>query len=167
MKDAIDIIPYLRNPEPNPLKDVPWNLYRPVLILGIKRSLSSRDISVRRLVHLRALEDLPECEQQEEDWDTDICGKEIRYVPSTVVRASKDCESIEDDDHGEVSEGGPSCIWLEMTLEDQGITINSLRLEGMVEENVRNADRAPREQGGNGGQILEPCKDQSWSTISD
>lgn len=67
----------LRNPEPNSLEDVSWNLLRPLTVLGIECSLASRDIGISWVDKRRLLEDLPESIEDEEYWDAKIGGEEI------------------------------------------------------------------------------------------
>jgi hypothetical protein len=71
-----------------------------------------------------------------------------------VVLASEDFKSIENDDHGEVEEGQPSGVWLEMAPEDEGIAVNTLRFERPVELDVGETDGTPCEERGDGGQVL-------------
>lgn len=49
-------------------------LYVPLSILGIKCSLSCGNVCVRRGDPVGSLQELPEAEQTEEDWNTDICS---------------------------------------------------------------------------------------------
>ncbi len=64
---------------------------------------------------------------------------------------NEDIKSIEYNDHGEVPEGRPSQIWLERTLENKSISVNTLSIERMVELDVGETDWAPSEEGSNGG----------------
>ena len=84
-----------------------------------------------------------------------------------MVLADEDVESVEDYDDGEEDDGEPRCVWLEVRAEHESVAINSLCLERLVELEVGDADRAPCEEGGNGGQVLEPCKDERWTTRGD
>lgn len=81
-----------------------------------------------------------------------------------MVLANEDIESVEDDDHGEVEEGKPCSVWLETTLEDKSVAVNSLRLERLVELDVGDANRAPCEKGGDGDQVLEPTENSCRAT---
>lgn len=76
-----------------------------------------------------------------------------------MVLSNEDVESVEDDDDGEVREREPSGIWLELALEHERVAVHSLGLECLVELDVREADRAPGEERGDGGQVLEPAED--------
>ena len=60
----------LSNPEPNLLEYVPRHLLRPDL--GIECSLARPDVSLGCLDEFRTLEDLPEQEEAEVDWNGDI-----------------------------------------------------------------------------------------------
>jgi len=84
-----------------------------------------------------------------------------------AVRRNKDVKTVEDDDHGEEDEGSPGEVGLEGRLEHQGVAVNTLCLERGVELDVGHADGAPGEERGDGGQVLEPIEDESWSTGSD
>jgi hypothetical protein len=70
---------YLRNPEPNLLEEVLWDLIWPLVILGIKRRLTSRDISISWVDEVCTLEDLPEQVKDEEDWNANVGSEEIYY----------------------------------------------------------------------------------------
>ena len=87
-------------------------------------------------------------------------------TPVGVVLANEDIKSIEENDDGKVEEGKPCSVWLETTLEDKGVAVNSLRLERLVELNIGQADRAPCEKGGDGDQILEPSENGCRATGS-
>lgn len=84
-----------------------------------------------------------------------------------VVLANKDVESVEENDHGEVEEGEPCSVWLEMTLEDKSVAVDPLRLERLMELDVGDADRAPCEEGGDCDQVLEPAEDGCRAARSD
>lgn len=84
-----------------------------------------------------------------------------------VVLADEDMKAVEDDNNGEVKEGSPSCVWLERRLEDKRISVYTLRCKSLVELDVRQTDRAPREQAGNRRQILEPVEHYRWPPLLD
>jgi len=84
-----------------------------------------------------------------------------------VVLAGENIETIEKNDDYKVEESGPGGVWLEAALEYQSVAVNSLRLEGLVELDVGDADGAPSEEGGNGRQILEPVEHDGRSTRRD
>jgi len=142
-------------------------LFRPVEILGIQSCLTRCDIRVGCIDEVSPLEDLPEEVEDEEDWDADVGSEEVSNIPMLVARANKDIEAVEDNDQAEEDQGNPGQIGLEVRPEHQGVTVNALCLEGGVELDVGQANGAPSEEGGDGGQVLEPCEDESWSTISD
>lgn len=75
-----------------------------------------------------------------------------------VIFADKDIKPIEDNNEGEVDEREPSCVWLEPGPEYKSVTVNTLCLQCLVELHICNTDRAPGEEGGNGGQVLEPVE---------
>lgn len=84
-------------------------------------------------------------------------------TPVRVMLANKDIKSVEDDDHSEVEEGEPRSVWLEVRPEHESVTVNSLSLERLMKLDVGNADRAPCEEGSDGGQVLEPAEDDGWT----
>ena len=98
----------LRDPEPDPLEDVPWGLHRPVRVSRIKRGLAGLQICFRGSDPLGALEDFPEEVKAEEDGDSDVGGDEL----VNVERGAPDVETIEDDDYDEVYESSPGGVWL-------------------------------------------------------
>lgn len=67
------------------------------------------------------------------------------------------------DDDGEVGKGEPGGVGLERALEHQLVAINTLRLQGVVELDVRQADGAPGEELRDRGQIVEPEEDDIGS----
>lgn len=78
---AIDTVHlHLRNPEPDLLQDVLWDLLWPLSILRIKRCLSSGDVRILWPNPGRTLEDLPEQVEDEENWNADIGSKEVCEV---------------------------------------------------------------------------------------
>ena len=155
---------HLRNPEPNSLDDISRDLLGPVSILCIQSCLACCDVGVGGVDPVGSLEDLPESVQQEEDWNADVGCEEAGDAPVGVMLANKDIEAIEDDYHSEVEKRKPRCVWLESTLEDKSVAINSLGFERFVELNVGDADRAPCEEGGNSDQILEPSENYAGPT---
>ena len=68
---------YLRNPEPDSLDDVSWMLFRPVSILSVQGCLASGDVGIRSRDPFWSLDYLPECVQDEKDWDADVGSKEV------------------------------------------------------------------------------------------
>ncbi len=144
----------LRKPEPELLDEVPWDLLGPVCISCVKSRLSGVNVCLGGIDPMRALVDLPEAVQEEVDGDSDVRGDEVLVAPRRP-----DIEAVEDDDNGEEEEGGIREVWLEWRLEDKGIAVNALSLEGLVELDIRNADTAPGEETGDGCQVLEPGED--------
>jgi len=61
-------------------------------------------------------------------------------IPVLVMFTNKDIKSIEKDDEGEEDERNPRKIWLKWRLEDEGITVNTLSLERLVELDIGNAN---------------------------
>ena len=99
-----------------------------------------------------ALEDSPEEVQTEIDGDTDVIGDECLIIPFSGNRV----ETVEKDDQAEENQGRRAEIWLEGRSEGQGLAIDTLCLEGIVEAEVRSVDADPSEKSGDGGQVLEP-----------
>lgn len=86
------------------------------------------------------------------------------YVPMRVVLTNKDVKAIEDDNGDEEDQGKPGSVWLETTSEHKSVAVDSLGLESLVKLDVCNANRAPSEKGGDGGEILEPSERFRWTT---
>jgi hypothetical protein len=63
-------------------------------------------------------------------------------VPILMMLPNENIKSIKNDDHCKVEESEPSGIWLKFTLENKCVSIYSLCVEGFVELNVCDADRA-------------------------
>jgi len=160
-----DRLTNLRNPEPDPLEDVSWNLLWPLAVLGIESGFTSRDVGVSRVDERSPLENFPECVEDEEDRNAQIGSEEIGDGPVRVVFANKDIKSIEDDNDGEVGEGKPGSVWLEPGLENKSVAVNPLSFECLVELYVCNANRAPGEEGCNSGQVLEPVERSCSTTV--
>ena len=112
------------------------------------------DVCLRRVDPVRALEELPEDVQEEIDGDTDVRSDEVLVVPR-----GPDIEAVEENDDREEEEGKPREVWLEGRLKHEGIAVDSLGLERGVKFDVRDADAAPGEKTGDGGEILEPGED--------
>ena len=143
---------FLCNPEPYPLKYVPWFWIWPNRC--IQSCFPGEDVRFGRIDHLGALDNLPEDEEGKINWDADVGSNEIIAGPGF-----EDVEAVENDDHGEEGQRKISCVGLEGRLEYESVAIDSLRLEGFMELDVSNANAHPREQIGDGGQVLEPLED--------
>ena len=128
---------------------------RPLAILGIEGGLAGEDVGLGGIDPLGALEDLPEGVEAEVDDDADVVGEEAGDVP---VAVDEDVEAVEDDDEGEEDEGDPAEVGLEMRLEDERVAVDALRLERLVELDVRHADGRPGEERGDRRQVLEPLE---------
>ena len=116
--------------------------------------LTRVDISLRRTDPPGSLQNLPEEEEAEIDGNTDVIGNE-----GLVIETSGNAvESVEQDDYREEDEGSICCVWLESGFVDEGIPVDSLCPHSLVESNIGNQDRGPREEGGDGGDILEPLE---------
>ena len=88
----------LAQPEPELLKDVSGDLLRPNF--SVKSSLAGPNISLSRVDKLRALEDLPESVQDDEDGNADIGSEkrgELVGAPATFG-LGEHLEAVEDDD---------------------------------------------------------------------
>ena len=68
-------------------------------------------------------------------------------------------ETVEDDDKKEVGESGPSHPWLAGRLKYQGVTINALGFQRLLEAGVGKQDGTPGDQLRDRGQALEPDED--------
>lgn len=141
---------FLCNPEPDPLQHIPGVPFRP--LHRIQRSLTRVDVRLGRVDPLCTFEDLPADVQQEEDGDVDILGDEV--VRDELGREG--IEPVEDEDDREENKCGPGNVWLERRLEDEGVAVNTLRLEGLVKHDVCDADGDPGAERGDGAEVLEP-----------
>lgn len=142
--------PFLCYPEPDPLDHISGITLGPHD--GIKSSLATVQVSLRRVPPLRPLEDLPEEEQPEVDGNADIVGDE----GIDVKAASNGVEAIEEDNETEEGKADPREVGLEWGLEDQGVAVNALGSKGLVELDVGNANRHPGEHRTDSSQVLEP-----------
>jgi len=158
---------HLGKPEPELLKDVSWELLWPLSILCVQSGFTSSNVCIDRADPTCSLEDLPEPVEHEEDWYADIGGKEVSYTPMRMVFTNEHIKSVEDDDQGKVDQSKPCGIWLEATLEDKSVSVNTLCLECLVELEICDTDRAPGEERSDGGQVLEPVEDNRWPTRFD
>jgi len=142
-------------------------LLGPIEIFGIQSCLARGDICIGWINQRCPLDEFPEEVQNEEDRNANICGKEISSIPVLVMLANKDVEAVEKDDKREEDKSDPGKVWLEGGLEHKCISINTLGLKRSMELDVGNADGAPGKEGSNGGQVLEPFKDLSWTSRAD
>jgi hypothetical protein len=148
----------LTQPEPELLEDVPGDLFGPNL--SIKGCFSTPDVGVGWLDKLGALEYLPERVEQEENGHTNVSSEEISELTgSPLAGMGEDSKAVEEDDQTKVDQGEPSKVWLIRRPEHQSLAINTLRNESLAELDVGNANAAPGEELGNGGEVLEPQKD--------
>ena len=116
----------------------------------IQRRLAGGDVRLRRRDPPRPLEDLPEQEQGEIDWDAYIGRDEVVHIKA-LRRAGEDVETVEQSDEGEEDEAEPCRVWLESRLEDEGVAVDTLSFERGVEFNVSDGDGHPSEEVGDGG----------------
>lgn len=103
------------------------------------------DICINGFDHLGSLQDLPEVEAAEKDGHADVGSEEAGYVPVGVAFADEDVETVEEYDYSEVGERDPGHVGLEGRLEDEGVAVNALSLEGAVEADVGETNTAPGE----------------------
>lgn len=122
---------------------------------SVEGSLASEQVGFGSTNSTSALEHLPEDVEEEVNGDSDVIGDEVLVAEA----AGPDIEAVEEDDDREEHQRDPGEVRLEGGLEDEGVAVNTLGLESSVEANVRNADGNPGEEGGNGGQVLEPGED--------
>ena len=120
----------------------------------IQCSLTSINISLRRVSPVCPFENLPEDEQSKIDGHANVIGDEAVDIKATSNRV----EAIEEDDQAKKDETHPCQIWLKGRSEDQSTTVNALRRESLVEHDVGNANRHPCEKSGNRGQVLKPSE---------
>lgn len=109
-------------------------------------------VHIHRANKPRALENLPPEEKCKEDRNPNVRSDEVIDVEGVA----EGVEAVEDDDDGEEGESAPGNVGLEGGSEHQGLAIDALGLEGLVELDVGDADRAPGEEAGDGGKVLEP-----------
>ena len=91
---AINLPRQLRNPEPDPLENVPRVLVWPVQIRFIQRGFPGLDIGFGGIDPSCALKNLPKGIQDEVDGDANVCGDEVVGSPR-----HERIESVEQDDH--------------------------------------------------------------------
>lgn len=142
----------LSNPEPDFLNEIPWVVFWPYYC--INGCLASVDISLRRIDPSGSLEELPEEEEAEIDGNTNVIGDK-GLIGETSGNA---VETVQQDDYREEDDTGPCCVWLEFGFENEGVSVDSLCPQSLMESKVGNQDRNPREESGDGGQILEPLE---------
>ena len=150
---SVHFMTTLCNPEPHSLDPVTRNTVWPDN--GVKRSLSSVQISLGRRDKAGALEYSPEEVQAEIDGYADVVGDESLVVPTSGNRV----EAIEEDDQAEEDQCRPGEVRLERSAEWQVAAADALGRAGLVEPDVRNVDANPRKQGTYGRQILKPRED--------
>ena len=68
-------------------------------------------------------------------------------------------ETVEDDDKKEVGERDPSHVWLTRGLENQGVTVDALCRQRLLETGVGEENAAPGDQLRDRSQVLEPDED--------
>ena len=124
----------LCNPEPDPFNHIPGNPLRPHNC--VQCSLTGIQVCFRRVPPLCPLQDLPEEEQEEVDWHANVVSDEAIDIEA----ASNRVEAVEEDNQAEKRKADPSQIRLERRLEYQGIAINTLSGERLVEHDIRNAN---------------------------
>jgi len=107
-------------------------------------------------VGLGALDELPAEEEDEEDGDTNVRGKEVSGVE---VAMGEDNKVAEDQDESEVAQGEPGEVRLEGGLEHERVAVNPLGFEGLLELDVGDRNAAPGEKVGSGDEGREPQED--------
>ena len=151
---------FLCNPEPDTLEEIARDLHRPVVICRVKSSFAGEKIDFGSRDPSCSLNDLPADEEDEKDENPDVGRGEI----SNVERREY-VEAVEEDDQNKESQRSPGKIRLEGRLENQGVAVDALCPESIVEFDIGNAYAYPREEISNGCQPLEPRKD-SYSSSS-
>lgn len=142
--------PLLGDPEPHLFEEVLGDLLGPYL--GIHGSLAGPNVGLFGLDKGRALEQLPEKVQGDDDGDANVVCDEVLDGP---VARCEDGETIEDDNDDKVAEGKVGRVGLEAAPEDQRVAVHTLRNQRLAELNVRDADADPGEQVGQGHECLE------------
>jgi len=153
-KNAKQAATRLCNPEPDSLEYIARMLLGPHLV--VNRVLSGPNVRLASAHKARALEDLPEEVQHEEDGDVDVGREEVGRGP---VAIDEDGKAIEDDDDTKVDEREPGRVWLPLGFEDEGVAVNVLRNQGIPEAQIGDANGHPCEELGNGDEVLEPQED--------
>lgn len=148
---------HLTKPEPKPLKSIAGYLLRPYFC--VKRGLATPEICLLWLHHLGALEHLPEDEEEEEDQNANIGSEEVGKLVRSPWALSEDLEAVEEDDERKVGKRHPGEVRLPLALEDHRVAVDILSETGLVETGEGVANRAPCEERGNCGQVLEPRED--------
>lgn len=143
--------PCLCNPEPYPLQHIPWDPLGPMRIRRIQRRLARCYVGLGRVHPLGPLEDLPEHVQEKVDRDANVVRDE-----TIDVKRLEDVKPVEEGDHEEEGKGKPGEVRLERRFENEGVAVDALGFEGLVELDIGDADRHPGEEVGNGDEILEP-----------
>jgi len=148
------MFPNLRNPVPDLLERILRDLLGPDL--GIQRRLATPNIRLTSLDEARPLDDLPDNIQDEENRDTDISRDKVINGPAAL---GEDRKAVEENNDGKVDEREPSGVRLPLALEDERVAVHALGLERGVEADVGDANAAPGEELGYGGEVLEPSED--------
>lgn len=120
----------------------------------IQRGLARRDIRLGGIHPLGPLEDLPEEVEQEVDGDADVVCDEV-----VDAEGLENVEADEEGDYGEEEEGEPGEVGLHRGFEDEGVAVDALGFEGLVELDVGDQDGHPGREVGKGDEVLEPDED--------
>ena len=96
--------------------------------------------------------------ESEEDRNSDVGNDEILRVPVSI---EEDGETVEEDDERNHEETVVRGVRLERSDEGELGSVDSLRLEPVVESNVGEEDRPPGEETSDGGQVDEPAQTSS------
>lgn len=148
----------LRDEKPYLLQKVPRNPLGPMRIRRIQRGLPSLNVRLCRRHPPGALEEFPEKVQPKVDRDADISRYKVIDFEALGWRR-EDVEAVEEDDERKEDETGVGGVGLEGGFEDQGVPIDALGAEGVVEFEVGDRDGNPGEEVSDCGQVLEPLED--------
>ena len=96
--------------------------------------------------------------ESEEKRKGDVADNEILRVPVSIEEDGESVEEDDDRDHGQTVVRG---VRLEGSDKGELRSIDSLRLESVVESNVSEKNCPPGEETGDGGQIVEPSEQEN------
>ena len=125
-------------------------------IRSVEGGFAGEKVRLGRVDPFGTLENFPKGVQHEIDRNTNVSGDEIVDHPWLEY-----VKAIEQDDDAEENECKPGGVGLERGFEDEGVAVNALGDERLVELNICDADADPGEEISDGGEILEPLEHHS------
>ncbi len=106
----------------------------------IERRFAAKDIRFRRVHELGSFQDLPDQEERKVDRNPDIRRDEF-----VTEKRIEGVEAVEENDDAEEEKGKIRRVGLKGGAEDQRVSVDALRFQGLVELNVRHGDAGPCE----------------------